>query len=102
MNALASANGVKQGNEVGADVQHRRNSAESQVDNDKNSVNSSGNSARTDYNRLQNEHEQGNKNFNEAKIAEEKRQSDKIGDNSIGRNDLNRIKDELQDKFNKE
>jgi len=102
MNAMASANGVKQGNEVGADVQHRRSSAESQVDSDKNSVNSSGNSARTDYNRLQNEHEQGNKNFNEAKIAEEKRQSDKIGDNSIGRNDLNRIKDELQDKFNKE
>ena len=65
-------------------------------------MNSSGNSARTDYNRLQNEHDQGNKNFNEAKIAEEKRQSDKIGDNSIGRNDLNRIKDELQDKFNKE
>ncbi|MHA1081237.1 conjugal transfer mating-pair stabilization protein TraG (plasmid) [Enterobacter ludwigii] len=102
MNAMASANGVKQGNEVGAEVQHRRSSAESQVDSDKNSVNSSGNSARTDYNRLQNEHEQGNKNFNEAKLAEEKRQSDKIGDNSIGRNDLNRIKDELQDKFNKE
>ncbi|EBG8753425.1 conjugal transfer mating pair stabilization protein TraG [Salmonella enterica] len=102
MESLASANGVKQSGEVGADVQHRRGSAETQVDSDKNSVNSSGNSARTDYNRLQKEHEQGNKNFNEAKSAEDNRQSDWFGDNSIGREDLNRIKDNVQNKFNKE
>ncbi|WP_043987073.1 conjugal transfer mating-pair stabilization protein TraG, partial [Salmonella enterica] len=95
MNALASANGVKQGNEVGADVQHRRNSAESQVDNDKNSVNSSGNSARTDYNRLQNEHEQGNKNFNDAKSAEEDRQK-WDGGSGKGREELNKIKDDCK------
>ncbi|EBC4456235.1 conjugal transfer mating pair stabilization protein TraG [Salmonella enterica] len=100
MNALASANGVKQGNEVGADVQHRRNSAESQVDNDKNSVNSSGNSARTDYNRLQNEHEQGNKNFNDAKSAEEDRQK-WDGGSGKGREELNKIKDDLQKRIDK-
>jgi TraG-like protein, N-terminal region. len=100
MNALASANGVKQGNEVGADVQHRRNSAESQVDNDKNSVNSSGNSARTDYNRLQNEHEQSNKNFNDAKSAEEDRQK-WDGGSGKGREELNKIKDDLQKRIDK-
>ena len=100
MNAMASANGVKQGNEVGADVQHRRSSAESQVDSDKNSVNSSGNSARTDYNRLQNEHEQGNKNFNEAKAAEEDRQK-WDGGSGKGLEDLNNIKDDLQKRISK-
>ncbi|ECF6571780.1 conjugal transfer mating pair stabilization protein TraG [Salmonella enterica] len=95
MNAMASANGVKQGNEVGADVQHRRNSAESQVDIDKNSVNSSGSSARTNYNRLQKEHEQGNKNFNDAKSAEEDRQK-WDGGSGKGREELNKIKDDLQ------
>ena len=100
MNALASANGVKQGNEVGADVQHRRNSAESQVDIDKNSVNSSGSSARTDYNRLQKEHEQGNKNFNDAKSAEEDRQK-WDGGSGKGREELNKIKDDLQKRIDK-
>lgn len=100
MNAMASANGVKQGNEVGADVQHRRNSAESQVDIDKNSVNSSGSSARTDYNRLQKEHEQGNKNFNDAKSAEEDRQK-WDGGSGKGREELNKIKDDLQKRIDK-
>ncbi|EKC6557819.1 conjugal transfer mating pair stabilization protein TraG [Salmonella enterica] len=100
MNAMASANGVKQGNEVGADVQHRRNSAESQVDIDKNYVNSSGSSARTDYNRLQKEHEQGNKNFNDAKSAEEDRQK-WDGGSGKGREELNKIKDDLQKRIDK-
>lgn len=102
MVSQARANGVKQGNEVGADVQRRRSSAESQVDTDKNSVNSSGNSAGTDYHRLQKEHEQRNKNFNDARSAEDNRQSDWFGDNSTGREELNRIKGNVQDKFNKE
>ncbi len=101
MTSLASANGVKQDGEVSADVQNRRRDAESQINNDNNSVNSSGNSARTDYNRLQNEHEQGNKKFNDAKSAEDNRQSDWVGDNSIGREDLNRIKDDVRKKINK-
>jgi len=101
MTSLASANGVKQEGEVSADVQNRRRDAESQINNDNNSVNSSGNSARTDYNRLQNEHEQGNKKFNDAKSAEDNRQSDWVGDNSIGREDLNRIKDDVRKKINK-
>jgi conjugal transfer mating pair stabilization protein TraG len=100
MESLASANGVKQGNEVGADVQHRRSSAESQVDSDKNSVNSSGNSTRTDYNRLQNEHEQSNKNFNDAKAAEEDRQK-WDGGSGKGLEDLNNIKDDLQKRISK-
>lgn len=100
MESLASANGVKQGNEVGADVQHRRSSAESQVDSDKNSVNSSGNSARTDYNSLRNEHEQGNKKFNEAKAAEEDRQK-WDGGSGRGLEDLNNIKDDLQKRISK-
>ncbi|EEB7341755.1 conjugal transfer mating pair stabilization protein TraG [Salmonella enterica] len=102
MENRANAGGVRQQDDVSGDVADRRRHAESQVNSEKNTVISSGNTPKEEYNRLQSEHEQGNKNFSDAKSAEEKRQSDKIGDNSIGRNDLNRIKDELQDKFNKE
>lgn len=102
MENMAMQNGVKAEGAVAMDVQNQRSHAETGVSNDRNTVISTGESAGQEYKNLQSEHEQGNKNFNEAKIAEEKRQSDKIGDNSIGRNDLNRIKDELQDKFNKE
>lgn len=102
MENRANAGGVRQQDDVSGDVADRRRHAESQVNSEKNTVISSGNTPKEEYNRLQSEHEQGNKNFSDAKSAEEKRQSDKIGDNSIGRNNLNRIKDELQDKFNKE
>ncbi|EEO9935940.1 hypothetical protein HYB67_004246 [Salmonella enterica subsp. enterica serovar Sandiego] len=102
MENRANAGGVRLQDDVSSDVADRRRHAESQVNSEKNTVISSGNTPKEEYNRLQSEHEQGNKNFSDAKSAEEKRQSDKIGDNSIGRNNLNRIKDELQDKFNKE
>ncbi|EAA8719638.1 hypothetical protein VV40_004149 [Salmonella enterica subsp. enterica serovar Pomona] len=35
---------------------------------------SSGNTPKEEYNRLQSEHEQGNKNFSEAKLSEDERQ----------------------------
>ena len=102
MESLAGENGVKHGGEVGSDVQSRRSGAESQVNNASNTVNSSGNSAKDDYNSLQKEHEKSNKNFNEAKSAENKRQDDWVGDNSIGRKELNDIKSNLQKKFDQE
>ena len=101
MESLAGENGVKHGGDVGADVQSRRSSAESQVNNGSNTVNSSGNSAKADYNSLQKEHEQGNKNFSDAKTAEDKRQNDKVGDNSMGKEELNNIKDDLQRRIDK-
>lgn len=102
MESLAGENGVKHAGDVDSDVQNRRSSAESQVNNGSNTVNSSGNSAKADYNGLQKEHEQANKNFTEAKSAESKRQDDWVGDNSIGRKELNDIKSNLQKKFDQE
>ena len=51
---------------------------------------------------MQSEHEQGNKSFNAAISAEEKRQNDWVGDNSIGSKELNNIKDNLQRKFDQD
>jgi len=100
MDRLASANGVKQDGEVGTDVQHRRRRAEAQVDSDTHSVNSSGNSAGMDYKRLQNEHEQGNKNFNDAKSFEEDSQK-WDGGSGKGHEKINKIKDDLQRQMDK-
>lgn len=102
MDNLATQNGVKADGDVAADVQNQRSHADSGVSNDRNTVISSGESAGKEYKNLQSEHEQGNKNFNDAKNAEDKRQSDKLGDNSMGRKELNDIKDGLQERFKKE
>ncbi len=72
--------------------------AESGVSKDINTVISTGESADQEYQNLQSEYEQGNKNFNDAKNAEEKRQDDPTGDSSLGRKELNGVKDNLQKK----
>ncbi|HHE4275575.1 TPA: conjugal transfer mating-pair stabilization protein TraG [Escherichia coli] len=95
----ANESGVRQQGDVSGDVADRRRHAESQVHDEKNTVISSGNTPQEEYNRLQSEHEQGNKHFSDAKAAEDKRQSEELGDNSIGRKELNNIKDNLQRKF---
>ncbi|SUY95284.1 conjugal transfer mating pair stabilization protein TraG [Citrobacter freundii] len=102
MENRANAGGVRQPDDVSGDVADRRRHAESQVSDEKNTVISSGNTPKEEYNRLQSEHEQGNKNFSDAKSAEDKRQSDKLGDNSAGRKELNDIKDNLQKKFDQD
>lgn len=60
----------------------------------------SGNTPKEEYNRLQSEHEQGNKNFNDAKAAEEDRQK-WDGGSGKGLEDLNNIKDDLQKRISK-
>ncbi|EAA5695767.1 conjugal transfer protein TraG [Salmonella enterica] len=102
MENRANAGGVRLQDDVSSDVADRRRHAESQVNSEKNTVISSGNTPKEEYNRLQSEHEQGNKNFNDAKSAEEKRQNDWIGDNGVGRKELNDIKDNLQKKFDQD
>ncbi|EBJ4701067.1 conjugal transfer protein TraG [Salmonella enterica] len=102
MENRANEGGVRQQGDVSGDVADRRRHAESQVSDGKNTVISSGNTPKEEYNRLQSEHEQGNKNFSDAKNAEEKRQNDWVGDNSIGRKELNDIKDNLQKKFDQD
>lgn len=99
MENRANAGGVRLQDDVSGDVADRRRHAESQVNSEKNTVISSGNTPKEEYNRLQSEHEQGNKNFNDAKNAEDKRQSDKLGDNSLGRKEVNDIKDNLKKRF---
>lgn len=102
MENRANAGGVRLQDDVSSDVADRRRHAESQVNSEKNTVISSGNTPKEEYNLLQSEHEQGNKNFNDAKSAEEKRQNDWIGDNGVGRKELNDIKDNLQKKFDRD
>ena len=74
MDNLATQNGVKAEGVVATDVQNQRSHAEAGVSNDKNTVISTGESAGKEYKNLQSEHEQGNKNFNDAKTAENERQ----------------------------
>lgn len=102
MENRANAGGVRLQDDVSSDVADRRRHAESQVNSEKSTVISSGNTPKEEYNRLQSEHEQGNKNFSDAKSAEEKRQNDWIGDNGVGRKELNDIKDNLQKKFDQD
>lgn len=83
-------------------MQNQRRHAESQVNDEKNIVILSGESSDKEYRDLQSEHEQGNKSFNAAISAEEKRQNDWVGDNSIGSKELNNIKDNLQRKFDQD
>ncbi|EJW9628627.1 hypothetical protein OC889_004748, partial [Salmonella enterica] len=86
--------------DVSGDVADRRRHAESQVNDEKNTVISSGNTPKEEYNRLQSEHEQGNKNFSDAKAAEEDRQK-WDGGSGKGLEDLNNIKDDLQKRISK-
>lgn len=100
MENMATQNGVKAEGTVAADVQNQRGHAESGVSNDKNTVISSGESADKEYKHLQSEHEQGNKNFNDAKASEEDRQK-WDGGSGKGLKELNDIKDDLQKRISK-
>ncbi len=100
MENRANAGGVRRQDDVSGDVADRRRHAESQVSEEKNTVISSGNIPKEEYNRLQSEHEQGNKNFNDAKAAEEDRQK-WDGGSGKGLEDLNNIKDDLQKRISK-
>lgn len=100
MENRANEGGVRQQGDVSGDVADRRRHAESQVSDEKNTVISSGNIPKEEYNRLQSEHEQGNKNFNDAKAAEEDRQK-WDGGSGKGLEDLNNIKDDLQKRISK-
>ncbi|EOF5425970.1 conjugal transfer protein TraG, partial [Salmonella enterica] len=74
MENRANEGGVRPQGDVSGDVADRRRHAESQVSDGKNSVISSGNTPKEEYNLLQSEHEQGNKDFDKAKNAENERQ----------------------------
>ncbi len=96
MENRANAGGVRLQDDVSSDVADRRRHAESQVNSEKNTVISSGNTPKEEYNRLQSEHEQGNKNFNEAKLSENERQKFYKNDAFTDYEDkIKDIKDEL-------
>ena len=96
MENRANAGGVRLQDDVSGDVADRRRHAESQVSDEKNTVISSGNIPKEEYNRLQSEHEQSNKNFNEAKEAEDNRQAVNPLRNIKGQDKLDDIMDELK------
>lgn len=98
MENRANAGGVRQPDDVSGDVADRRRHAESQVSDEKNTVISSGNTPKEEYNRLQSEHEQSNKNFNEAKEAEDNRQAVNPLRNIKGQDKLDDIMDELKNR----
>ncbi|MGR0455651.1 conjugal transfer mating-pair stabilization protein TraG (plasmid) [Escherichia coli] len=95
MENMATQNGVKAEGAVATDVQNQRSHAQSGVSNDRNTVISSGNTPKEEYNRLQSEHEQGNKNFNVAKAAEDERQTI-IPDEHKGKYSLDKVMDEMK------
>jgi conjugal transfer mating pair stabilization protein TraG len=100
MKLLAEKSGIKSDEEVKAKVGNQRSHAESRISGEKGTVNSSGNSTKTEYNRLQSEHEQGNQKFSNARKAEVERQNDKLGDNDLGKGALSKIKDDLKGRYN--
>ena len=95
MENMATQNGVKAEGAVATDVQNQRSHAQSGVSNDRNTVISSGNTPKEEYNRLQSEHEQGNKNFNVAKAAEDERQTI-IPDEHKGKYSIDKVMDEMK------
>ncbi|ASQ15759.1 conjugal transfer mating-pair stabilization protein TraG [Enterobacter cloacae] len=95
MENMATQNGVKAEGAVATDVQNQRSHAQSGVSNDRNTVISSGNTPKEEYNRLQSEHEQGNKNFNVAKAAEDERQTT-LPDEHKGKYSLDKVMDEMK------
>ncbi|HDT6516848.1 TPA: conjugal transfer protein TraG, partial [Citrobacter freundii] len=96
MENRANEGGVRQQGDVSGDVADRRRHAESQVSDEKNTVISSGNTPKEEYNRLQSEHEQGNKDFDKAKKEEEYRQSAIPLNAGDAKENIGKLKDEIK------
>ncbi|EER0756806.1 TPA: conjugal transfer mating pair stabilization protein TraG [Enterobacter hormaechei] len=95
MENRANESGVRQQGDVSGDVSDKRRHAESQVHDEKNTVISSGNTPKEEYNRLQSEHEQGNKEFDKAKKEEEYRQSAIPLDAGEAKENIDKLKNEM-------
>lgn len=95
MENRANESGVRQPGDVSGDVSDKRRHAESQVHDEKNTVISSGNTQKEEYNRLQSEHEQGNKEFDKAKKEEEYRQSAIPLDAGVAKENIDKLKNEM-------
>lgn len=95
MENRANESGVRQQGDVSGDVSDKRRHAESQVHDEKNTVISSGNTQKEEYNRLQSEHEQGNKEFDKAKKEEEYRQSVIPLDAGEAKENIDKLKNEM-------
>ncbi|AVP32175.1 MULTISPECIES: conjugal transfer mating-pair stabilization protein TraG [Enterobacteriaceae] len=95
MENRANESGVRQQGDVSGDVSDKRRHAESQVHDEKNTVISSGNTQKEEYNRLQSEHEQGNKEFDKAKKEEEYRQSAIPLDAGEAKENIDKLKNEM-------
>ncbi|MGP8662360.1 conjugal transfer mating-pair stabilization protein TraG, partial [Salmonella enterica subsp. enterica serovar Virchow] len=96
MENRANAGGVRLQDDVSSDVADRRRHAESQVNSEKNTVISSGNTPKEEYNRLQSEHEKSNKDFNKAKNEEEYRQSAIPLNAGEAKENIERLKNEIK------
>ncbi|EPB6974397.1 conjugal transfer mating-pair stabilization protein TraG [Escherichia coli] len=95
MENRANESGVRQQGDVSGDVSNKRRHAESQVHDEKNTVISSGNTQKEEYNRLQSEHEQGNKEFDKAKKEEEYRQLAIPLDAGEAKENIDKLKNEM-------
>ncbi|HBI9873601.1 conjugal transfer mating pair stabilization protein TraG [Escherichia coli] len=95
MENRANESGVRQPGDVSGDVSDKRRHAESQVHDEKNTVISSGNTQKEEYNRLQSEHEQSNKEFDKAKKEEEYRQSAIPLDAGEAKENIDKLKNEM-------
>ncbi|EOX6280392.1 conjugal transfer mating-pair stabilization protein TraG [Escherichia coli] len=95
MENRANESGVRQQGDVSGDVSDKRRHAESQVHDEKNTVISSGNTPKEEYNRLQSEHEQGNKEFDKDKKEDEYRQSAIPLDAGEAKENIDKLKNEM-------
>ncbi|HAX5210476.1 TPA: conjugal transfer protein TraG, partial [Escherichia coli] len=101
MENRANERGVRQQGNVSGDVADRRRHAESQVNDEKNTVISSGESSGKEYRNLQNEHDQGKKAFDDAQKAENERQKFYKNDFVTSHDEnIKQIKDDMSNRFN--
>lgn len=101
MENSAAQHGVKAEGVVATDVQNQRSNVESQVNDEKNTVISSGESSGKEYRDLQNEHDQGKKAFDDAQKAENERQKFYKNDFVISHDEnIKQIKNDMSNRFN--
>lgn len=93
MEAQATQHGVKGESVVSSRVVEQRNSVEADMHQARENVNSAEKTTVSELEHLKKEYEQGNKTFEEAKVAENARQDKRFGDNALGKSKLDNIID---------
>ncbi|HEI6739722.1 TPA: conjugal transfer mating pair stabilization protein TraG [Yersinia enterocolitica] len=98
MEVRAIRHGVKGESVVSGHVAEQRQSVETDIRQAQENVKSAEKTTASELEHLKKEYEQGNKNFEEAKVAENTRQDKRFGDNALGKSQLDNIMDEFRNR----